>query len=133
GYALFRDRSPTTWLKASKWKEAVRGTEPVPGAVLLAGIAFGIALWHLAGPVQGDALFHLGRVRKLDELGSLSLRAVDEFRDGGLHPGYAFPLWHGFLAVVARLGGDDPTRVVLHEPSVLAPLAFLILFESGLA
>ena len=28
---------------------------------------------------------------------------VDEFADGGLHPGYAFPLWHGFLALVARV------------------------------
>src|SRR5262249_6682487 len=101
--------------------------------VLLAGIGFGIALWHLAGSVQGDALFHLGRVRKLDDLGSLSLHAEDEFRDGGLHPGYAFPLWHGFLALVARLAGVDPAEVVRHEPSLLAPLALLVAFEAGLA
>jgi hypothetical protein len=100
---------------------------------IVAGIGFGIALWHVAGIVHGDALFHLGRVRKLDDFGSLSLRTVDEFRDGGLHPGYAFPLWHGFLALVAKLGGVDPTSVVLHEPSVLAPLAFLVALESGLA
>ena len=31
--------------------------------------------------------------------------ASGEFADGGLHPGYAFPLWHGFLACVARLVG----------------------------
>jgi Family of unknown function (DUF6541) len=98
---------------------------------LLAGLAFGIALWHVAGVVHGDGLFHLGRVRKLDELGGLSLRSVDEFRDGGLHPGYAFPLWHGFLALVARLGGVDPAAAVLHEPTVVAPLAFAVLFESG--
>ncbi|MFN2627728.1 MAG: hypothetical protein ABR569_03715, partial [Gaiellaceae bacterium] len=101
--------------------------------VVLGGIGFGILLWHVAGILRGDALFHLGRVRKLDDFGSLSLRAVDEFRDGGLHPGYAFPLWHAFLALVARFGGVDPTGVVLHEPSVVAPLAFLVLFESGLA
>ena len=43
------------------------------------------------------------------------LHRVDEFPDGGLHPGYAFPLWHGFLALVAKIAGVDPARVVLHE------------------
>jgi hypothetical protein len=111
------------------------GSDPgqTPVLVLLAGVAFGIAIWKLAGPVQGDALFHLGRVRKLDDLGSLSLRAVDEFRDGGLHPGYAFPLWHGFLALVARLGGVDPTSAVRHESSLLAPVLFLVTYEAGRA
>jgi hypothetical protein len=72
-------------------------------------------------------------VRKLDALDSLSLHAVDEFKDGGLHPGYAFPLWHTLLAAVARLAGVDPARVVLHEASVLAPLAFLAVYEAGAA
>jgi hypothetical protein len=102
--------------------------------VASAGVGFGIALWflmrHLTG---GDDLFHLARVRKLDDFGRLSLRSVDEFRDGGLHPGYAFPLWHAFLALVARLAGVDPTRVVLHEASVLVPAAFLVAWESGKA
>ena len=103
------------------------------GLVALAGILLGIALWSVEGVVHGDALFHLGRVRKLDELGSLSVRAVGEFKDGGLHPGYAFPLWHGWLALVAKLGGIDPTAVVLHESSILAPLAFVLAFEAGRA
>ena len=70
-------------------------------------------------------------MRKLDDFGGLSLRAVDEFRDGGLHPGYAFPLWHSFLALVARLAGVDPSAVVLHEASVLVPVAFLVAWEAG--
>ena len=94
---------------------------------------FGIALWYVAGVVHGDALFHLGRVRKLDELGSLHVRSVDEFANGGLHPGYAFPLWHGFLALVAKLAGVDPTKVVLHEPSAIAPVAFAAVYEAGVA
>jgi hypothetical protein len=102
-------------------------------AVAAAGVGFGIALWFLTRHLGGDALFHLARVRKLDELGNLSLRSVDEFRDGGLHPGYAFPLWHAFLALVARLGGVDATGVVLHEASVLVPAAFLVAWESGKA
>ena len=101
--------------------------------VVLVGFAFGIALWHVAGVVHGDALFHLGRVRKLDALGSLHVRSADEFADGGLHPGYAFPLWHGFLALVAKLAGVDPTKVVLHEPSALVPIAFATTYEAGRA
>ena len=101
--------------------------------VAFVGVAFGIALWHVAGIVHGDALFHLARVRKLDALGGLHVRSVDEFADGGLHPGYAFPLWHGFLALVAKLAGVDPTQVVLHEPSALAPVAFVTAYEAGLA
>ena len=62
-------------------------------------------LWHVAGTLDGDALFHLARVRKLLAFADLHLRTLDEFKDGGLHPGYAFPLWHLFLAFVARLSG----------------------------
>jgi hypothetical protein len=97
------------------------------------GLLFGIALWSVSGPIGGDGLFHLARVRKLAELGDLSLRSVDEFRDGGLHPGYAFPLWHGFLALVSTVSGLDPTVVVRHEPSLLAPLALAVAYEAGRA
>jgi hypothetical protein len=58
-------------------------------------------------------------VRKLVELGSLSPWRLDELVGGGLHPGYAFPLWHAFLAAVTKLAGVDPAVVVQHE-SVLA-------------
>jgi hypothetical protein len=101
--------------------------------VALVGLVLGVLLWHVAGVVNGDALFHLGRVRKLDAFGDLHIRSVDEFRDGGLHPGYAFPLWHAFLALVAKLGGVDPTQVVLHEPSAVAPIAFAVVYEAGVA
>ncbi|MFL6037158.1 MAG: hypothetical protein ACJ74B_00835 [Gaiellaceae bacterium] len=101
--------------------------------VALAGLVLGMLLWRVAGVVNGDALFHLGRVRKLAELGDLHIRTVDEFRDGGLHPGYAFPLWHAFLALVSKLAGVDPTHVVLHEPSAIVPVAFAVVYEAGVA
>jgi hypothetical protein len=101
--------------------------------VVLVGVGLGIALWHVAGAVEGDGLFHLARVRKLEAFGSLKLRTVDEFRDGGLHPGYAFPLWHGFLAAIARIADVDPAEVLRHEPSLLAPLAFAAAYEAGYA
>jgi hypothetical protein len=111
------------------------GASMAPGwlPVLGLGAVFGVALWQLAPQVDGDALFHLARARKLDAFGSLSLDAVNEFADGGLHPGYAFPLWHGFLALVASLAGVEPELVVMHEPTVLAPLAFLVAYEAGYA
>lgn len=107
----------------------------VPGraAVWAAGIVLGLLLWHVAGEIGGDGIFHLARVRKLVELGGLSLSSVNEFADGGLHPGYAFPLWHAFLALVAMVSFADPAEVVLHEPTVLAPLAVLVAYESGYA
>ena len=103
------------------------------GLVLVGGVFLGALLWRVAGVVSGDGLFHEGRIRKLVDLGNLHLRTVDEFKDGGLHPGYAFPLWHGFEAVIAKLSGLDPGVVVNHESSLLAPLACLIGWEAGVA
>jgi hypothetical protein len=115
-------------------RRAPRG-EWIPGRwwVFGAGTVLGLVLWHVAGEIGGDGLFHLARVRKLDVFGSLTLDAVNEFADGGLHPGYAFPLWHGFLALVARIGFLDPAEVVLHEATILAPVALLVAYEAGWA
>jgi hypothetical protein len=99
----------------------------------LLGVVLGWFLWHVEGPVVGDGLFHEGRVRKLVDLTSLHLRTVDEFKDGGLHPGYAFPLWHGFLSLVSWFSGLDPGTVLRHEPSLLAPIACAVAWESGAA
>ena len=93
------------------------GRRPCSAAASCSGCCSGAS----SGVVAGDGLFHLARVRKLVELGDLHLRTVDEFADGGLHPGYAFPLWHGFLALVAKVSGLDPTRG--DEPRGLAARA----------
>ena len=101
--------------------------------VLAAGAVLGLLLWHVSGHVGGDGFFHLARIQKLLAFGDLSLGSANEFPDGGLHPGYAFPLWHGFLALVAKVSGADPADVVLHGPTVLAPLAVVIAYEAGWA
>ena len=99
-----------------------------------AGVLFAIAVWLAnRGAVSGDALFHLGRARKLAELDSLSIDAVGEFADGGPHPGYAFPLWHGVLAMVARVSGADPALVVQHLAAVLTPPALVVAYGAGAA
>jgi hypothetical protein len=103
------------------------------GAVALAGVGLGIGIWFVQGAFTGDVFFHLGRIRKLDTLHSLSLHDVGEFRHAGLHPGYAFPLWHAWLALVSRLAAVDPTSVAAHEASILVPVALVLIFEMGWA
>jgi hypothetical protein len=109
------------------------GARFMRGILALAGLGLGAGVWFVQGVFTGDAFFHLGRIRKLDALGSLSLHDVGEFAHGGLHPGYAFPLWHAWLALVARLAGVDPTGVAAHESSLLVPLALVLAFEMGWA
>ncbi len=99
------------------------------GAVAAAGAVLGLLLWRVAGEIGGDGFFHLARVHKLVALSDLDLDSANEFPDGGLHPGYAYPLWHGFLALIARVAVADPADVVLHAPSVLMPIAALIAYE----
>jgi hypothetical protein len=113
------------------WPEAE--TVPRRSWVVFWGGIVGVLLWIVAPSPQGDGLFHLARTRKLLELDALSLDRVSEFADGSLHPGYAFPLWHGFLALIAKLSGEDPERVVTYLPSILAPIALLVAFEAGWA
>ena len=102
-------------------------------SVAAAGVVFAGLVWWVAHSLgTGDVLFHLARARRLAEVETLtSVGVVNEFHDGGLHPGYAFPLWHGVLALVARLAGVDVTAVVLHFASVLVPLAFVVTYAAG--
>ena len=124
------------WSLTGRYPEGVRLPGParfMRGVLVLAGIGLGVGIWFVQGAFTGDVFFHLGRIRKLDALHSLSLHGVGEFRHGGLHPGYAFPLWHAWLALVARLAGVDPTSVAAHEASVLVPIALVLVFEMGWA
>ncbi len=118
-------------------KHALRRPWPMPikgaGAVGAAGVLLGLLLWHVAGNIGGDGFFHLARMQKLLAFDDLSLGSVEEFTDGGPHPGYAFPLWHGFLALIAKVSGATPAEVVLHLPSVMAPLALIVAYEAGWA
>jgi hypothetical protein len=120
-------------LPAAMRRGVAGGRVPGRTAVLGAGVLLGLLLWRVAGAVGGDGYFHLARVQKLLAFDDLSLAATNEFPDGGLHPGYAVPLWHGFLALVAKVSGADPVDTVLHGPTVLAPLVVVLAFEAGWA
>jgi hypothetical protein len=100
--------------------------------MIVLGLVAGISLWWVSR-YDGDAFFHLARVQKLLALHDLSLRSVDEFKDGGLHPGYAFPLWHAAVAVISRLAGVGAPAAFLHLPTVLLPLSFVLVYEAGTA
>jgi hypothetical protein len=101
--------------------------------VAVAGSLFAGAVWWTANTIYGDGLFHLGRVRKLESLDLTSLSVVNEFREGGLHPGYAFPVWHSACALVARLADVDPATALLHLPAILTPLAVVLAYAAGAA
>jgi uncharacterized protein DUF6541 len=100
--------------------------------LLAAGLIVGAVVWWAAPPIEGDALYHLARARKLAQLPRLDSVGVSElFREGKLHPGYAFPLWHGALALVGRLAGVDSESVVSMLPALLTPLAFVVIYAAG--
>jgi hypothetical protein len=103
-------------------------------AVLGASIPLVGLVWWSAGPIGGDLLFHLARMRKLAEFDALPvLGSVNEFQDGSLHPGYAFPLWHGAVAMIARIAGVDVVDVALYLPAILVPLAVVLAYGAGTA
>jgi hypothetical protein len=102
--------------------------------VTLASLPLAAAAWYVHRTAIGDALFHVGYVRKLEELATLdSLESVGQVADGGLHPGYAFPLWHGALAAIARLAGVDAADAVIRTGPVLTPLFVLVAYAAGAA
>jgi hypothetical protein len=122
--AAFRD-PPEALSRAERW---------AAGAALAVGAALGGVVWWAAGSLEGDVFFHLGRARKLAELDTLgTLTTVGEFEGGGLHPGYAFPLWQSVDALVGRFADADVADVVVYLPAVLVPLAFLLAYGAGSA
>lgn len=59
-------------------------------------------------PTIGDNKVHLARIRRILEAPSLSPQAIEPFKDGGIHPGYAYPVWHLIQALVSKVSGIDP-------------------------
>jgi hypothetical protein len=76
------------------------------GAVAVA--AFAYLAWRISTPIVGDALFHVGLMRRLGEAPSLSFGNVSPFLHGPANAGYALPVLHAAFEGVAKLAGADP-------------------------
>ena len=106
-------------------------------ATLLLLIATVVGFAALAAAARhhnfGDSLEHVGRLRKLTEL--MPPRGLTEINllppSTGLHPGYAFPMWHGFIGLVTRLSGIDEAVAFRTLPSVLIPVVAAAIYRSG--
>jgi hypothetical protein len=102
--------------------------------ITVAVIPAAVVVWRLHTRPMGDDIFHLARLLKLDALPELSsLDVVGEFENGGLHPGYAVPLWHGIVAAIARIAGVDAETTLLHLGQVVAPLTAVLAYGVGRA
>ena len=118
-----RTEGPLASLGSERW--------PFVGVLALSVVYAGV-LWWAAGPLKSDGFFHAARETKLADFGSLaSLSTVDEFKDGGVHPGYIFPLWHAVVALISRASGVDVITTSLYLPAVLVPLALVVVYALG--
>jgi hypothetical protein len=97
--------------------------EVVTGA--LSAAAFAFLAWRLSTGIVSDALFHVGRMRKLADIGSLSITDISSYKDGAPHAGYAFPLLHAALAGVSRVAGVDVATAFIYLLPLCALLAML--------
>ncbi len=118
----------------------VRRPSALPGAPAweLAGGAAGVAAfaylaWRLSLSVVGDGLFHVGLMRKLEDVSSISFGSVSPFLHGPANAGYAFPIMHAALAGVARLAGTDPVTAFRDVQPLCAALAIASAYALGRA
>lgn len=105
--------------------------EPAAGAIAVA--AFAYLAWRLSLPVVGDGLFHVGLIRKLETVSSISFGNVSPFLDGPANAGYAFPIMHAALAGIARLSGTDPVTAFRDVQPLCAGLAIMSAYALGTA
>jgi hypothetical protein len=97
--------------------------EQAAGALLVA--AFAYLAWRISTPVVGDALFHVGLMRKLSDVPGLSFAAVSPFLHGPANAGYAFPLLHAAFAGIGRMAGTDPVSTFRYLQPACAALAIV--------
>ncbi len=97
------------------------------------GRPFMAVLWLGSWNNVGDAVEHIARMRKISELNPP--RALDQLGllppDAGLHPGYAFPLWHAVGAVIVWLSGLEETVMFRYWPVALFPIVGAVIYRAG--
>jgi hypothetical protein len=96
-------------------------------------VLFSVLTWLGSWINVGDAVEHIARIRKISELDPP--RSLDELGllppDSGLHPGYAFPLWHAAGALEVWISGLEETYLFRFWPSVLVPFAACAVYSAG--
>src|SRR5689334_21112327 len=112
-------------LPAADWWEIAGGSIGI--------VAFAYLSWRLSLPVVGDGLFHVGLMRKLEDVPSISFGNVSPFLHGPANAGYALPIMHAALASVARLAGTDPVTAFRDVQPLCAGLAIVSAYALGKA
>jgi hypothetical protein len=113
GLALFRP----LLLERVPWWEVAAGAA--------SAVAFAFLAWRLSTGIVSDALFHVGRMRKIEDSSALSITSISSYQDGAPHAGYAFPLLHAAFAGVARVAGVDVSVAFIYLSPLCALLAML--------
>jgi hypothetical protein len=105
-------------------------------ALLFLGSMAGLALllWLGSWNNVGDAVEHIARMRKITDL-SPPAHHLDQLGllppGTGLHPGYAFPLWHATGAVIVWITGLEETTMFRFWPAALVPFVALAIYRAG--
>ena len=100
-----------------------------------AGVAgFAALMWIGSWNNVGDAVEHIARMRKITDLDPAA-HHLDQLGllppDTGLHPGYAFPLWHATGAAIVWLTGLDETVMFRFWPTALIPFVAAAVYNAG--
>jgi hypothetical protein len=109
--------------------------QTVPLLLFCGGVALVSAyLWMGSWNNIGDAVEHIARIRKITELDPPA-RHLDQLGilppDTGLHPGYAFPLWHAGGGVIVWLSSLEETFMFRFWPTVLIPFVAAAVYRAG--
>lgn len=93
--------------------------------VLVIGAAV-MMIW-ISPNIDGDALFHLGQIRKLAENTPVSPTEAF-FPIDKINPAYGYNLWYFVIALIANISGTDVTVVWSHLVPILVPISVLSLY-----
>ena len=122
-------------LVAGRGRPAPMDAQLTRSVLVFAGVtvAFMVVVALVRHNNAGDAMEHVARIRKLTELYPLSgLSQVNLLPpDTGLHPGYAFPLWHAVIAAIVRISGVDEALAFRSLPPILIPIIATAVYRAG--
>ena len=70
----------------------------------------------------------MARIRRILAVPALSPHAIEPFKNGGIHPAYAYPYWHMLQALVSKLSGIDPILIWYYINALLAFVSVLAIY-----